>query len=794
MITHYLKIAFRNLLKYKMQTAISVVGLAVGLCCFCVCFYISRFIGGVDTCFEHRDRIADIDLVTPEGQTVSGVPARLLPTLRERSWAGVEDVTLMSFARPNEYNIIGANDEVLPYTLTSMEVDSLYKKVFTPTVLAGSWEQASGNRNSIVLCRHTAQKLFKGVNDAIGKQVLSPNNRFTQSTIIFTVQAVIEDLPENSSMNFMRTVDMLTLNNEDGYEKAITVDGMTGYDLYVLLNANYTAKQLEQSFQDKGFTFSIFGEEASVHAKPLGKDHDFMQEGRMMSLVTSLVGLLILLVASLNFFHFQTGSFLNRGREFGVRRILGNSVSGLFGMQFVQIAVVILLATLISGCMIELASPLLSIKLFRFAIEIPKEVLLVHLMQYMGGLLVITALVALSIAFHVHRATLQTTLRGYAKVNGKKRLRNILLGIQFFICWLFVAMTTALYLQSEKTSSAMFDTLTRQEKREIIQLPLNYKFLKAEDRQIIISKIREHTGVKEILFTDIRLVPDRMERIFESYKPRKFYDVRIMKASSNYADFMNIGMEGIAPQKSDEIVITRNLQSQIEGDAIGKNLYYSNRQSFTITGVIDNMTNYVYNDGYGKASYGTVIFYIDGYEEGDYLHVKCHPGKYKEVSKWIEQTLRDILPSSVEPKICSMEKAIEESQALENKLKGIILFFSIVCLVITLLGVYSAITLDTERRQKEVAIRKVNGAGLKEIILLFARLYLWLLGISAGLAFPLIYLILQAWKEMYLVFFNDGILYWGGILLGVSGITALTVIFRILKIARINPAKIIKSE
>ena len=96
MITHYLKIAFRNLLKYKMQTAISVIGLAVGLCCFCVCFYISRFIGGVDTCFEHRECIADIDLVTPEGQIVSGVPARLLPTLRERSWAGVEDATFMS--------------------------------------------------------------------------------------------------------------------------------------------------------------------------------------------------------------------------------------------------------------------------------------------------------------------------------------------------------------------------------------------------------------------------------------------------------------------------------------------------------------------------------------------------------------------------------------------------------------------------------------------------------------------------------------------------------------------------
>ena len=137
---------------------------------------------------------------------------------------------------------------------------------------------------------------------------------------------------------------------------------------------------------------------------------------------------------------------------------------------------------------------------------------------------------------------------------------------------------------------------------------------------------------------------------------------------------------------------------------------------------------------------------------------------------------------------------IKESQDFENKLKDIILFFSIVCLIITLLGVYSAITLDTERRQKEVAIRKVNGAGLKEIILLFARLYIWVLGISAAIALPIVYLIIQQWKQMYTVFFNDGILYWGGILLGVTSITALTVIFRILKIARINPATIIKNE
>ena len=69
---------------------------------------------------------------------------------------------------------------------------------------------------------------------------------------------------------------------------------------------------------------------------------------------------------------------------------------------------------------------------------------------------------------------------------------------------------------------------------------------------------------------------------------------------------------------------------------------------------------------------------------------------------------------------------------MEYMLKDTILFFAIVSIIITLLGVYSSITLDTERRQKEVAIRKVNGAGMSHIIWLFTRLYITLLMVTAA--------------------------------------------------------------
>ena len=792
MITHYLKVAFRNLLKYKTQNLISIVGLAVGLFCFCICFYISRFVSSVDKCFENYERIADIYVTDEKGEIWSGVSGKMLPHLQQRTWNGVEGFTLLSFVEKGEYNLIGKNDELLPYELTAMETDSFYNKVFTPTLICGNWEEVANNRNSMVLTRHAAKRMFGNESHAIGKQFTS-HNRYIRGTTTYTVRAVIEDLPENTSMNFMSTVDLLKVNDDGGYEAFPTPD-FTGYYIYALLNENYSAQQLNEAFNQAKYTFRMFGGDNTICSRALGKDFNDSQMANMMALITAIVGLLILLAASLNFFHFQTGSFLNRGREFSIRKILGNNTSGLFWMQFIQITIVILAATLISGCLIELTSPFLSISLFRFSVQMTKEELLPHLMQYMGGLLGLCALVAFGIALYIRRATMRISLHGLGNTNGKKRLRNTLLGVQFFICWLFVAMATALYLQSEKTSSALFDTLTRQEKENIISVPFEYSFLKPEDRQVIINNIRQHAGIKDILITDEQMVSSSMTSMSDSLNSEKDRPVRIMGVTANYAEFLNVGLEGQTLRHDKEIWIDRKLANQMGGNAIGKSLYHYRKNAFTITGIIDNVSNYVYADGYGKADYGQVYFLIDEAESGQYAFVKCYPNKTEEVRAWIEQKLREALPSSVEPKISTLLKDIEYYQSLENNLKGIILFFSIVYLVITLLGVYSAITLDTERRQKEVAIRKVNGAGLKEIILLFTRLYLWMLSISFVIAAPIIYLILQQWKQMYLVFFNDGILYWGGILLGVTIITALTVIFRILKIARINPATIIKSE
>ena len=95
-----------------------------------------------------------------------------------------------------------------------------------------------------------------------------------------------------------------------------------------------------------------------------------------------------------------------------------------------------------------------------------------------------------------------------------------------------------------------------------------------------------------------------------------------------------------------------------------------------------------------------------------HCYVKCYPEQQKEVVKWIEKIRREVLPENISYQVRTFQDDLYEIQAMEYMLKDTILFFAIVSIIITLLGVCSSITLNTERRQKEVAIRKVNRANV----------------------------------------------------------------------------------
>ena len=312
-----------------------------------------------------------------------------------------------------------------------------------------------------------------------------------------------------------------------------------------------------------------------------------------------------------------------------------------------------------------------------------------------------------------------------------------------------------------------------------------------EEKLAMIERFKQHAGVKEVLLSDVCYMHGISGHGLTTEKgnDNSWIDINIMAVPSNFFSFMNIAIEqGSTPHTTKEIIVDRAWQ-EIQGkEVIGMNLYSWNID-YTICGISVPFQTDVYNrsDGYAFVPFDPSVYI-------GHCYVKSHSGQQREVTKWIEKVCREMLPENVTYRTRTFIDDIHEEQAIEYNLKNIILFFAIVSIIITLLGVYSSITLDTERRQKEVAIRKVNGANVPQIILLFARLYIVLLLCSAFIAFPLVYVVLMLWKKMYTVFFDCGVLFWAGIFLAVALITAATILFRILRIARSNPAEIIKNE
>ena len=465
--------------------------------------------------------------------------------------------------------------------------------------------------------------------------------------------------------------------------------------------------------------------------------------------VTGIVGTLILLVGLINFFHFLIGSFLNRTKEYSIMKMAGCNWKQQFCLLFVQSLIVVVISSFLVIWGIELIGNRMDFSLQGITMTFPPEILLIHAMQYIILLILLCAAICLFVSVRIRRISIQTGIHGGVnKRRGKQWGRNLMLGIQFFICWIFVSFTVALFLQSEKTTQTLFHTLNQKEKEAILSIPLDYSFMKNEEKLSVVERFQQHAGVKDVLLADIAYTQGVSGNLLMTEKgnDNSWTDINIMN-------------------------------------------FYDQNNDYTVCGVCTPFQTDVH---YHSGGYAFMLY--DPSEYVGHCYVKCYPEQQKEVVKWIEKIRREVLPENISYQVRTFQDDLYEIQAMEYMLKDTILFFAIVSIIITLLGVYSSITLDTERRQKEVAIRKVNGAGMSHIIWLFARLYITLLMVTAALSFPLVYLVLQLWKQIYTVFFNCGFWFWTGIFISVAMITALTIWFRILKIARVNPVESIKNE
>lgn len=790
MFLHYIALAIRNLAKYKLQNIVCILGLAVGILSFTVCLYFTRFVFSTDSCFEYKERITVLSLKDSKGYLMGGgIPATVAEELRQMGIPQMESITCIPFDRELPYNVHLSEDKILPYKFVTLEIDSAFNSVFGIDILAGSWESAVMQQNSIIISRSTAERIFGNAFDALGKTMMLSRKLYGNGGSVYNIAAVMEDIPLNSSLSFMHHIDLLRLNDSEGMLNYINRKENAGTDIYVLLGKDASAKGFSDFLNGMGYVVKMYDEDWNVASYNLKVDNDYI----IAAGITLAIGVMILVMALLNFFNFLVSFFYTRIAEYSVRKVFGSTCKQLFLQLYAHVALMLVLSALLMFSLIEIFgdSIRISLPILEMELDFGRPQLMEHSLQYIVLLFAASAVICWFIVRRLYRISV---FGGFSsKPSGGNVVgRNIMLWWQLFITWIFLGFIFAMTLQSNLSTSNLFPSLSIEEKQEILSVPMKWFFMNDSKKEVLVEKFKGHSGVIDVMVTDIPLLDGYSgftgRMYLEDDENKTEFGAGIFSVPDNYFSFMNMPLlHGRMPAGEREIVVDEKFAELRSQDVLDKTLLFFNSDGYyTVCGIagLHNFDLYYKDRGF--------LYIPNLVKKIRHCYIKCYPGQVRQVREWVNDILSKELPPNVGVEIGTFLDDVHAVQVIEFVLRKMFIFFAVVCVILTLLGVYAGISFDTLRRQKEVALRKINGAGKFRIAFIFIRLYAILLTTSAAVAFPILYYTFGYWKLAYKNFFDYGFIFWTFLFVILSLLVYVTIVFKIIKIADLNPATVIK--
>ena len=711
--------------------------------CFSVCTYYVRAIYRGDSEFPRFKEMAVLMMKYPSGYEERNFRLDQAKFFLEQFSQDIELAVSANHSTRN-YNIKFEHEGVERKVRVSAQgCNGDFVLVYPPKLVMGSIEIFRNNPYSVIITEELSKKLF-GNESPLGKTL---TDEFYNSTIVFTITGVMKPyLP--FSLDGLRPTEMLYNNNGDeGY------DGVT-YILKPDVNINNLNDRLSKlEFKDNAKAKLFYKEE--------------LREIQPIALFLSLIGLFVLLVGVLNFLNTTIGSFANRVEELSLRKILGAIRYQQFFLLLTEL--LLMLSASFFLCLI-LSETLMPNMMNRFPAEVSRAFsmsfaeLLRHQMIDFICILLLCSLIAFIGVLRIrekHRIS-------------KHRIRNFFLGVQFFICMLFVLATGAAYLVSKNTLTTKTPYLKESEMEHV--LCINFD----KERDILrkyLPEIQQFIN-SSLLFEEYAWAAE-MPYYIENLKEK----IVVKHVSPTFFDIMKLPLKIPINEEKPCCIINEALNEKLMQDSM--DYIQLDFNIYPVMQVINSVE---------KSWYLKEVAYIPvtDISPTSIIYVRAKEGKSKEALAVLQKKIQSYLPEYNEFMIHSLKENNTEGHDI---LQGLFMICCAICILITILGLYGAITIDTERRQKEVAIRKINGAGVKHIYWMFGKSYLWLFVITAIIIFISGLFVMNMLSMILRIFFDyTNPFYWILSFLSVAIVIICTIVYRIYAISRINPAEIIKSE
>ena len=807
MYKNYWTMAWRSLVRNKIYSLVNVLGLALGICACLVIYLIVSYEFSFDTFQQDKDRIYGVDAGVPGGTGEhdhwNAVPGPM-PEAMRREMTGFE--TVAAFQRINDDVEIpkGPNGKTVRFNDagTIAVAEPQFFDIFHYRWLSGDAATALNRPFSVVLTESKAKEYFGDIapDNVVGKVF------YYEDSLMVRVTGVVADWTGNSDFSFSQWVSYSTIR-ASFWKDQLPLDNWFALNhssqVMVKLAKGVTPSQVNAQFA--AFAKRHLNPQGgfAVLLEPLHDIHfhpgDEGPRRSMLPVLYTVMGVagFILILAFINFVNLSTAQSIQRAKEVGIRKVLGGGRRSISAQFFTETAVLTVAAVVLAVLMVK---PVLHI----FADYIPDGV---HFRLLDGPTLVflfsIAVITTLATGFYPARVLAAylpaLTLKGktVTEGSGKGVLRKSLIVFQFTISLLFIIASVVI---GSQLRYALHTDLGFRTDAIVTLRPLWGD--KTGKMAVLAEKVRELNGVGQVIRESI----PPMSRahmgtgVALQGSDQKGIDASIYAGNEDYLPFYGMkllaGRNLLHNDSTQEVLINETCARELGfsdlNKALGQMVVGVGDKAYPVAGVVADF----YESSFHEQIKPVVFEHDPRIENSVAIRIESKgmaPGQFKALMGKIEKNWKTLYPeetfsySFLDESIANLYTMDFQIEWWANVAMGITIFIS--CLGLLGLAIFS-----TERRTREIGIRKVLGATVSRIVIMLCRDIVLLIVIALLIASPLAWYFMHGWLQGFA--YRTSLSIWMFVAAGAAaiGIALLTVGFQSMRAAVANPVRSLRTE
>lgn len=786
---------FYTLKRFRTASVLNLLGLSAAFAAFVLLMMKVSYERNFDTCYPHADRLVMLNLSEAKGSNhVSILPRGPIDYLIQQV-PGIEYGTIYSPAWSKQAFYTDPKNPQYFYE-EPWAVYPDFGKIIGLKFVEGS-DQEMNQPESVIISKSYARKLFPKGN-ALGSYLYAdtPDWRSPEATK-FRICGIFEDLPENCQFKNDLFVPMGKLQENDW--------GSQNFYAFFLLKPGVSVEEVNQQITATGVDERLFtGEPGTqkLYVFPIQKlyydmysPYYFKTGSRSTMTLLVSIGFLIILIACINLINFSTALAPVRMRSINTQKVLGSTNGELRRALTLESVVIVLVSWLLSLCIV---AALIHLNVLSFMGFTPSLLVYWKYVVYTGLIAVLTGIVAgLYPAWYMTSFPPALVLKGNYALSGKgQRLRTILIGFQYIVSFALITTAAFIFLQNRFMRNHELGI----DKDQILVASLPQQPFHSSPYRKFDSQLKSFAEIDDIAYAKWELgAKEGYSQYAFTYKGNQ-YGHQYIDVTPNFCRVMGMHiLSGSDFLPSDSIytsqlnfIATQDLQQE-SGIPAGETL------DFFPWGMKALLKGYVNNVQFTSLKMNPVpyVFCPNGAHSNQVLpfaYIRVKAGSDMDTAlKHIRETISDSF-TSYPTEVKFYDQVYGQLYQKETDQQKIITWFSLLAILISLVGVFGLIIFEAEHRQKEIGVRKVYGASIRQVLWMFGRSYLILSVVCSLIASPIAWYAVSEWLKQ----FNERIPISPWVFLGtcllISAITLVTITIQNYRTATSNPVDYLKSE